>query len=134
MLTSGDQIDAFWGDWMEYSSLGMIQPITSIYSAEKYPGIEKEFGFALDQMTDADGELWGLPRSFAVSPYPYLYRSDWAEAAGITEKPVTMEDLNTLLYAIKEADPAGNGQTIPLVATDIPNILQCILGCYTEEG
>ena len=55
------------GDWMEYSSLGMIQPITSIYSAEKYPGIEKEFGFALDQMTDADGELCGgCPRSFAV--------------------------------------------------------------------
>ena len=134
LLTSGDQIDAFWGDWMEYSALGMIQPITDFYSAEKYPGIEKEFGFAFDQMTDADGVLWGLPRTFATSPYPYLYRSDWAEAAGITEKPVTMEDLNKLLYAVKEADPAGNGQTIPLVATDIANILQCIVGCYTEEG
>ena len=42
MLTSGDQIDAFWGDWIQYSSLDMIQPITDIYSAEKYPGIAKE--------------------------------------------------------------------------------------------
>lgn len=134
LLTSGDQIDAFWGNWQEYSALGMIQPITDLYSAEKYPGIAQEFGFALDQMTDGDGELWGLPRTFGTAPYPYLYRSDWAEAVGITEKPVTMDDLNALLYAVKEADPAGNGQTIPLVATDIANMLQCILGLYTEEG
>jgi len=134
MLTSGDQIDAFWGDWIQYSSFDMIQPITDIYSAEKYPGIAKEFGFAMDQLTDSNGQLWGIPRMFDISPYPYLYRSDWAEAVGINEKPVTMEDLNNLLYAIKKADPAGNGQTIPLVTTSIDNILQCILGLYTDEG
>ena len=134
LLNSGEQLDAFWGSWLEYSALGMIRPITEFYSAEAFPGIEKEFGFAFAQMTDKDGEFWGIPRSFSTNGYPYLYRADWAEAVGITEKPRTMEELNTLLYAVQKADPAGGGQTIPLVATNIANILQCMLGLYTDEG
>lgn len=134
LLVSGAQIDGFWGDWMQYSQLEMIQPITDFYSAEQYPGIDLEFGFAMDQMTDTDGNVWGIPRSFSRAGYPLIWRKDYAEASGYEGIPETLDDLNELLYALQAADPAGNGQTIPLITTGIGSLTSSIAGLFTREG
>lgn len=44
----------------------------------------------------------------------YLSRNDWLELTGM-EMPTTMAELNEYLYKIKELDPYGNGETIPLI-------------------
>ena len=37
------------------------------------------------------------------------YRTDWAEAVGITEAPKTVEDVYDMLYKFTYDDPDGNG-------------------------
>jgi hypothetical protein len=134
ILASDQQCDAFWGSWQQYSAQEMIQSITGIYNEADYPGIAKEFGPYMSVMKDADGEIWGLPRTFDTAPYPFIYRKDYADAVGITSAPTTIEELNSLLYAFADQDVAGNGETIPLIATNINSLASCLLAGYTDGG
>ena len=134
LLTSNQKVDCFWGDWQVFSEQRIVQPITDIYTKKDYPGIEREFGPYMGTMTDTEGNLWGLPRSFDTAPYPFIYRSDYADKVGFDHAPSTIEELNKLLYAFKTKDPAGNGKTIPLITTSIESLAWCLLGGYTDGG
>jgi len=112
----------------------MIQPITDFYDESLYPGIAEQFGPYMAVMTDNDGELWGLPRTFDMAVYPYIYRADYAEDVGVTEAPATIDDLNTLLYLFQSEDVAGEGKTIPLICTGIGELEWSLLAGYTDYG
>ena len=49
------------------------------------------------------------PRSRAIGRNGLGYRTDWAEAVGITEAPKTVEDVYDMLYKFTYDDPDGNG-------------------------
>ena len=56
-----------------------------------------------------DGQIIGIPRSRAIGRNGLGYRTDWAEAVGITEAPKTVEDVYDMLYKFTYDDPDGNG-------------------------
>ena len=45
-----------------------------------------------------------------------------------------MEELNEYLYAVKEQDLAGNGNTIPLLCRMLGQLEYCFVGGYVENG
>ena len=56
-----------------------------------------------------DGQIIGHPRARAIGRNGLGYRTDWAEAVGITEAPKTVEDVYDMLYKFTYDDPDGNG-------------------------
>ena len=134
ILTSNQKLDAFWGDWTKYSSLNMIQPITEIYKNNDFPGIREQFEPYFGPMIDAEATLWGLPRTFNTAPYPFIWRSDYAEKVGVAKAPETIDELNVLLYAFRDQDPAGDGKTIPVICTGLTQLEYCLLAGYTDGG
>lgn len=56
------------------------------------------------------------------------------------EMPTTMAELNEYLYKIKELDPYGNGETIPLIlekggSTEVLNTAESVLlGGFVKSG
>lgn len=137
MLSSDDQLDVFWGDWMTYSANGMIQPITDYLS--EVPNLQKVWtSFSPDAFkvyTDAQGAVWGLPRNVNRVFYQTFVRQDWLDKLGL-EGPKTLEELNAYLYAVKEADPFGNGETIPLIIRggSVETLAYHFLGGFTKYG
>lgn len=139
MLLTGDTlIDVWWGDWMTYNSYGMIQPINKYM--DLLPNTIKaweHFNNAWGMVTDAEGNIWGLPRVAARCGYQTFIREDWMQALGYTEEtyPTTFEGLEKLLYEIKAADPFGNGETITMITRQgMENLEYHFLGGFTKYG
>lgn len=82
MLSGGEQIDVFWGNWMTYEAIGAIQPLTPYL--DLVPNLVRvwtdfnEDAFAV--YTDADGEVWGFPRNVNRVFYQTFVRQDWLDA------------------------------------------------------
>lgn len=141
LLAGGDQIDAWWGSWTDYASDGIILPLTDYVKAPEGEALYKlwEPWGAWEGVTDTDGTIWAIPRMTDTTPYQVFVRNDWLELAGM-EMPETMEELNEYLYKIKELDPYGNGETIPLMiekggSTDVLDRVESVfLGGYVETG
>lgn len=137
MLTSGDQIDVFWGNWMEYSELGAVQPLNDYMDC--IPNLIKVWenfnpdAFAI--CTDAEGNIWGFPRNVNRVFYQTFVRQDWLDKLGM-EGPTNLDELNAYLYAVKELDPYGNGETIPMIlrGSNLDTLLYHFLGGFTEYG
>ena len=141
LLAGGDQIDAWWGSWTDYASDGIILPLTDYVKAPEGQALYElwEPWGAWEGVTDTDGTIWAIPRMTDTTPYQVFVRNDWLELAGM-EMPETMEELNEYLYKIKELDPYGNGETIPLMiekggSTDVLDRVESVfLGGYVETG
>ena len=141
LLAGGDQIDAWWGSWTDYASDGIILPPTDYVKAPEGQALYElwEPWGAWEGVTDTDGTIWAIPRMTDTTPYQVFVRNDWLELAGM-EMPETMEELNEYLYKIKELDPYGNGETIPLMiekggSTDVLDRVESVfLGGYVETG
>ena len=141
LLAGGDQIDAWWGSWTDYASDGIILPLTDYVKAPEGQALYElwEPWGAWEGVTDTDGTIWAIPRMTDTTPYQVFVRNDWLELAGL-EMPETMEELNEYLYKIKELDPYGNGETIPLMiekggSTDVLDRVESVfLGGYVETG
>lgn len=133
MLAGGEQIDLFWGDWRSYYDTGIIQPWNDYL--EEYPLIWDtwESWDAWAGVMDADGNYWGMPRMTPTTPYQIFFRAEWLDELGM-EIPSTMEELNEYLYAVKEQDLAGNGNTIPLLCNMLDRLQYCFVGGYVENG
>lgn len=132
LLSSGEQLDIYWGDWQNYSDKNMIVPINDLlskYGADVKKNISDDF---FKVMTDKDNKIWGIPRYTATVAYPVWIRQDWLKKLNIA-MPKTIDDLEKALKAIKAADPAGSGSTIPMLA-DLKSLRYCFLGGYTEYG
>ncbi|PNV63368.1 hypothetical protein C0033_04645 [Clostridium sp. chh4-2] len=115
LLAGGDQIDAWWGNWHDYAPSGMILPLNTYIENDEYKAIKdawEPWGSWIGT-TDTDGTIWSVPRNTSTTPYPIFVRQDWLDLVGM-EQPSTLDELNEYLYKIKELDPYGNGETIPL--------------------
>lgn len=138
MLSSGQQVDVWWGDYLTYMSNGMVQPINGI--VEEYgPDAMRVWndptwnGFAIT--TDAEGTIWGIPRSVNRVFYQTFVRQDFLDALGM-ELPTNLDELEKYLYAVKELDPVGNGETIPLIhrGSSVETLAYHFLGGFTAYG
>lgn len=84
-----------------------------------------------------DGKLIGIYRARAIGRYGMSYRTDWAEAVGITKAPETVEEVYDMLYKFTYEDPDGNGKndTYGLEMTKYTgplDIMQTWFGCGNE--
>ncbi len=133
MLAGGEPVDLFWGDWREYYDTGMIQPWNDYL--KEYPLIWDTWApwDAWTGVTDADGNIWGMPRMTPTTPYQLFFRADWLDKLNMAV-PSTFEEVETYLYAVKELDPYGNGQTIPLGTSNINHLQNAFLGGFVKGG
>lgn len=75
---------------------------------ESYPNLSQANPDVLKAIT-VDGKIIGIYRARQIGRLGLSYRTDWAEAVGITEKPKTIEDVYNMLYKFTYEDPDGNG-------------------------
>lgn len=133
MLAGQEQIDLFWGDWRDYYDTGMIQPWNDYM--EEWPLIYDTWAGwdAWTGVTDVDGQYWGMPRMTPTTPYQMFFRAEWLDELGMSI-PSNMDEVNAYLYAVKELDPAGNGNTIPLLCNRMDRLMYCFVGGYVDGG
>lgn len=133
MLAAQEEFDLFWGGWTRYADEKVIAPLTD--SVTKYgQAIVESWGQdAMDQTTDSSGVLWGIPRMAPLATYPVYVREDWLQQVGLSA-PTTIDELEEVLKAFKEQDPAGNGQTIPLISTKGEDLHKCLSAGFTGKG
>ncbi len=115
---------AFW-DLSEY-----------LKDSEAYPNLSQANENVLNALT-VDGQVVGVPRTRAIGRYGLSYRTDWAEAVGITEAPTTIEEVYDMWYKFTYEDPDGNGvdDTYGLELckyTGPLDIMQTWFGCGNE--
>ena len=105
-----------------YAQAGALIPIEDLYekysvklkaAVEKYPEL-----MLLEQVTAADGHMYGMPKYMGSlnnnTKYRYWINYKWLENLDM-ELPTTTEEFYEVLKAFKEKDPNGNG-----VADEIP--------------
>lgn len=143
LLAGGDQIDAWWeDDWGKYARDGIIIPLNEYLEtpeAQALWNLWEPWG-SWEKMTDSEGKIWAIPRNTDTVPYPIMYRTDWLDQLEM-EIPATFDEFNDYLYKIKELDPYGNGETIPLIlekgsseAGILDRAEYAFLGGYVESG
>ena len=139
LLAGGDQVDMWWDDWTDYYQDGMIMPINDYLGTPETQNLwdawDSVGGWV--NTTDSDGNIWGVPRMAHMSAYPIFVRNEWLDLVGM-DMPTTFDELNTYLYAVKELDPYGNGETVPLVlesGTNPVNVTElALLAGFVENG
>lgn len=137
LLSGGDQIDLFWGDWTTYAQSSAILPINEYLDSKGADIVSAWTQEAWDAMTSADGQIYGIPRSTPVSGNPLWVRTDWCEEFGM-DIPSTIEEYEAYLAKVSEEKPAGSG-TIPLLADingkhNSKGLHNTFLGAFTEYG
>lgn len=75
---------------------------------EAYPNLSQADPDVSKALT-VNNEIIGIYRGRDIGRYGLSYRTDWAEAVGITEPPKTIEDVYNMLYKFTYEDPDGNG-------------------------
>lgn len=141
LLAGGDQVDAWWGNWGDYAADGIILPLTDYVKAPEAKALYElwEPWGSWEGVTDADGTIWAIPRMTDTTPYQVFVRNDWLDLVGM-DMPETFEELNTYLYKIRELDPYGNGETIPLIlekgssAEVLDRVESVFLGGFVKTG
>ena len=136
MLASGEQVDAFWGNWTKYSGKGIIMPITKLIG--QAPVVKKAWPKeSWQSLTDSDGKIWGVPRLTPFLGNPLWVRTDWLDKVGL-KMPTNVAELEVVLKAFKEKQPGGDG-TIPLLAEvrgkhDSRGLCNALVGAFTPYG
>ena len=74
-----------------------------------YPNLSQANENVLKAFT-VDGQVIGVYRGRELGRYGFAYRTDWAEAVGITKEPETIEEVYDMLYQFTYGDPDGNGK------------------------
>lgn len=123
------------GNWDEYAKSGVIMPLNELLEqyGQDILAAYSEFPGIWDYVTDsATGNIYGVPRTLPLTQHPIWMREDWFKALGM-EQPHTVAELNTLVEKLYEADPAGNGQTIPMLL-DLDSVFYGLSGAYTKYG
>jgi len=114
LLSSNENIDVFWQSWNEYRANNIIIPLNDLIE-KKGKDLQQAYSEnAWRAMTDKEGKIWGIPRNTDAVNFPVYIRKDWLSKYGLS-MPKTTEDLEKVLRAFKEKDPAGNSSTIPMI-------------------
>lgn len=136
LISSKDErLDIFFsGDWREYYTTGILLPLNDLI--EKHgPNIKKawaKYEYMWDRVKDEKGNIWALPRALPTTSYPTWIRKDWLKKYNL-EMPKTIDEFENILKTFKENDPAGNGQTIPLL-TDLGGVYNAFSAGFTKYG
>ncbi|MCT1901404.1 extracellular solute-binding protein [Oceanobacillus sojae] len=142
-LGSGDLPDAFFlaqltnTDLLRYGSQGSFLALNDLIDEyapnlkelmESDPTIEKAITFP-------DGNIYSMPAlieedflSLRLSARPWI-NEDWLEELDM-DIPETTGEFYEYLKAVKELDPAGNGNTIPYGGTAIIELVQWLSGSF----
>ncbi|GGD51859.1 extracellular solute-binding protein [Paenibacillus nasutitermitis] len=117
LLAGNEPLDIFAGDMTTHQAKGAVMPLNDLL--DKYgPNVRKlwpeEWDASYVAMSTKDGKIWGIPDVPAINANTVAVREDWLKKLNLPV-PKTFEDLENVLKAFKEKDPAGNGQTIPLL-------------------
>ena len=126
-----------WESWGRLAENGQIIPLNDLldeYGQDIKEAFSGELEWLMDPMTDEDGNIWALPRALENTSFPTYIRKDWLDQTGL-DMPTTVDELEEVLAAFKEADFAGNGQTVPLlVANEAEGLDLGFSGGFTEYG
>lgn len=142
-LGSGDLPDAFFlaqlsnTDLLRYGSQGVFLPLNDLIEEhapnltalmESDPTIRKAITFP-------DGNIYSMPAlieedflSLRLSARPWI-NEEWLEELDM-DIPETTGEFYEYLKAVKELDPAGNGETIPYGGTVITELVQWLSGSF----
>jgi len=132
LLSSGEELDIYWGDWQDYAPKKMITSINDLLSKSGKDVTKNISADFFQGMTDKDKKVWGIPRYTPTVAYPVWIREDWLKKLNIT-MPKTIDELDKALKTIKASDPAGSGSTITMLA-DLKSLRYCFAGAFTEYG
>lgn len=136
IASKDDKLDVIMtGKWSDYAKGGALLPLNDLldkYGQDIKKGYEP-FATMWDQVTDKkSGDIYGVPRTLPLSQHPIWVRQDWLATCGV-ENPKTVDELEVVLKAFKEKDPAGGGQTIPMLV-DIGSMQYGFSGGFTQNG
>ncbi len=110
ILTASGALDA---NIVDAAKKGAFWDLSSyLQDSESYPNLSQANENVLKGLT-VDGQIIGIPRTRAIGRYGLAYRTDWAEAVGITEPPKTIEDVYNMLYAFTYDDRTATAWTTP---------------------
>jgi len=134
MIASGDLPDMIYWGWtgvaggpQKMLDEKIILPLNDL--VDQYGPYWKNFmeenpNIKRMSVTD-DGTLYSFPivryKQSTLAPYGWQLRGDWMEAAGVDQAPETIDEWYAYLKAVKEADPAGDGKTIPYAMYEMPH-------------
>lgn len=132
LLMSDIKVNMWCEYWSTYKQYDMIQPINDYMHL--IPSIIDVYDGVWEAMTDPDGNIWGIPRVTARSFNQTFVRQDWMDKLNL-EAPTTFEELEKVLYAFKDADPYGNGETIVILTRNNMTYLEYhFLAGFTPYG
>lgn len=134
IITNGGNLQANVVDAAKKGAFWDLAPY--LQDSASYPNLSQANKDVLKALT-VDGKIIGIYRAREIGRYGLSYRKDWAEAAGITEEPKTIEDVYNMLYKFTYEDPDGNGKddTYGMEMTKYTgplDIIQTWFGCGNE--
>ena len=97
------------GTVIQAAQQGAFWDLTPFLESGEYPYLEQAPEDVYANLT-VNGQIIGIPKLRNTGRYGLSYRTDWAEAVGVTEVPETPEEVYDLLYKFTHDDPDGNGQ------------------------
>lgn len=124
-------------DIVKYAGQGILAPVTSYLSdyAPNYSQLIADYAEVKKTVTMQDGNIYGFPYLVTasvsnVSPKMF-YNTVWMDSLDLTP-PTTLDDLETVLIAIRDGDPNGNGKKdeIPLSADGILQLEKALRGSF----
>lgn len=118
------QWDFNYGDYMNYTSQGLLRRLPDDWKT-RWPNVARltEVSVINEALDKKSGGTYFIPKPvyFSAPTDPIIthnslyLRKDWMKQVGFTEKDAyTLEELMDFARKVKDADPAGNGRTIPI--------------------
>ncbi|WJH36706.1 extracellular solute-binding protein [Paenibacillus sp. CC-CFT747] len=135
LLGSNEPLDIFSGTMATHQLKGAARPLNDLL--DKYgPNVKKlwpaDWKASWDALTTQDGKIWAIPAVPPVAGNTVLVREDWLKKLNLP-MPKTIDEMENVLKELKDKDPAGNGQTIPLL-TDLPGLYGSLAAGYMNVG
>lgn len=120
---------------IEYGSEGgILIPLEGLIEdyAPNISALLEEYPEVRDGITAPDGHIYNIPGIVtldAARNEKLWINQTWLDELGL-EIPETQEELEEVLRAFKEEDPAGNGETIPMMMMNWIQMLGTMAGMY----
>jgi putative aldouronate transport system substrate-binding protein len=124
LLGSNDQLDIFTGSMSTYAEIALpLNDLLEEYGQDILKVPDEQWAYC----TDPDGNILCIPRQAPFSPHITWVRGDWLDELGL-EMPTTLEELEAILAAFKEAYPDS------FMTTAYADVAPASVGAFTEYG
>ncbi|MBP1988576.1 extracellular solute-binding protein [Paenibacillus eucommiae] len=135
LLASNEPLDLFMGSMAEHQVKGAAQPLNELM--DKYGENVKKFwpeewATSWDAVSTTDGKIWAIPELPSIAGDTVLIRTDWLKKLNL-QMPKTMDEYEVVLKAFKDNDPAGAGQTIPML-TNLSGLNNALAAGFMDVG